>query len=232
MAVSGWQGVSIAECGEGLVMLDAARVAFVDPHPYIAAGAPYPDDVSPFMLRAGAADRVYRALDLLQQKHPGYGFLIFDGLRPLAVQRYMVDLTLADFAQRAGKDAAHLSDEDRARLMDEVLVFWSVPSDDPARPPLHSTGGAIDLTIIDARGAPLDMGTVFDHFGPEAATHYFAGKDDTVHANRMLLCDVMFAAGFTNYAQEWWHFDYGTPRWAFQTKAAEAIYGRVDLLTI
>ena len=182
------------------------------------------------MLREGVAARVYQARELLQQKHPGYSFLIFDGLRPVNVQQHMVDLTLAAFAAREGKEIATLSDEDRARLMNEVLVFWSVPSADPARPPLHSTGGAVDLTIIDESGVPLDMGTGFDHFGPESATRYFADRDQVLHTNRMLLCEVMFAAGFTNYANEWWHFDYGTPRWAFQTGAGAAIYGRVDLL--
>lgn len=217
-------------------MLDSARVVLADPHPYKAIGAVYAPGVSPYMLREGAARRLYEAQEELQKEHPGFCFLIWDALRPLNVQQQMVDLTLADFARREGKRADTLSPEYRERLMTETLKFWSVPTDDPKRPPLHSTGGAVDLTILDTNGAELDMGTIFDHCGDEAATDYFEVRDPAIHANRMLLKRVMHNAGFLNYANEWWHFGYGDQHSAMvqnqtlQNQQACAFYGRADLV--
>ena len=57
-------------------------------------------------------------------------------------------------------------------------------------------------------GRPLDMGTPWDHFGPESWPDY---QDLTAqqHANRLLLRSLMLQNGFKPYKQEWWHFTLG-----------------------
>jgi D-alanyl-D-alanine dipeptidase len=61
------------------------------------------------------------------------------------------------------------------------------------------------------------MCSEFDHFGPETATVFFenaSSKDALEYRhNRRLLFWAMAAAGFTNYREEWWHFDYGNQFW-------------------
>jgi D-alanyl-D-alanine dipeptidase len=67
------------------------------------------------------------------------------------------------------------------------------------------------------------MGTEFDHFGTKAATRYFEEKlersenlsIDEAEAldNRRLLYHIMTSQGFTNYLEEWWHFDFGDQFW-------------------
>ena len=44
--------------------------------------------------------------------------------------------------------------------------------------------------------------------------------------NRRLLYHVMVSAGFTNYPDEWWHFDYGNQNWALMSGRKAAVYGR------
>jgi len=64
----------------------------------------------------------------------------------------------------------------------------------------HSRGSTVDLTING-----LDMGTPFDFFDPRSHTD----SDEVTkeqHENRMRLKKVMEANGFTNYAEEWWHY--------------------------
>jgi D-alanyl-D-alanine dipeptidase len=80
------------------------------------------------------------------------------------------------------------------------------------------------------------MGTEFDHFGPEAATRYFEDKllkaetltieEYSCLQNRRLLFHVLAEVGFTNYHEEWWHFDYGNQFWGKIT-GKQAIYGPV-----
>lgn len=93
----------------------------------------------------------------------------------------------------------------------------------------HSRGSTVDLTLVpdgstipgpdalasvyDCR-APiderypdnsLDMGTGYDCFDPESHTDNIVVGVDALR-NRYLLRDIMEAAGFTNYDQEWWHY--------------------------
>jgi D-alanyl-D-alanine dipeptidase len=53
--------------------------------------------------------------------------------------------------------------------------------------------------------APLDMGTPWDHFGPESWPSY-PGVTPQQRANRLLLRQLMMAAGFKPLKEEWWHF--------------------------
>ena len=78
---------------------------------------------------------------------------------------------------------------------------------DPAKGSIHNRGGAVDITLVDKNGKELDMGTAFDHFGPEAA-HGFAGVSDQVKKNRALLKKVMKKYGFKSFDSEWWHYNF------------------------
>jgi len=69
----------------------------------------------------------------------------------------------------------------------------------------HTRGSTVDLTLVDADGAELDMGTQFDFFGPEANIHW-GGVTPVQAKNRITLATLMIDAGFEPYAPEWWHF--------------------------
>jgi D-alanyl-D-alanine dipeptidase len=69
----------------------------------------------------------------------------------------------------------------------------------------HSRGSTIDLTLAQADGHELDMGTLFDFFSPKSWTaDPSVGADP--HKNRMLLAAAMRRRGFRGYDKEWWHF--------------------------
>lgn len=76
---------------------------------------------------------------------------------------------------------------------------------DPRRGSPHSRGVAVDLTLIDERGAELEMGTPFDAFQPQS---HHAAADISIAAqrNRFLLLGLMTAAGWDFYRNEWWHY--------------------------
>jgi D-alanyl-D-alanine dipeptidase len=82
----------------------------------------------------------------------------------------------------------------------------------------HSRGSTVDLAIADPSkksivhpncGAPdgdtLDFGTGFDCFDPTSETTH-QPLSPAAAANRGMLLAAMRAAGFRNYAREWWHF--------------------------
>jgi len=78
---------------------------------------------------------------------------------------------------------------------------------DPNKGSMHNRGAAVDLTIVDAEGKELEMGTDFDFFGPRAY-HNYTELPDTVLANRRLLKSTMEKHQFRPTSTEWWHYSY------------------------
>jgi D-alanyl-D-alanine dipeptidase len=76
---------------------------------------------------------------------------------------------------------------------------------DPRRGSPHSRGAAVDLTLLDARGQPLEMGTPFDDF-TMASHHGSAAVSAEAQKNRFILLGLMTAAGWDFYRNEWWHY--------------------------
>ena len=95
--------------------------------------------------------------------------------------------------------------------------LWDkVPNPDYVTPPakgsMHSRGAAVDLTIVDADGKELDMGTPYDFFGRQAHTD-ITDLPQQVLANRRLLRETLAAVGFKGIRTEWWHFSYKGKDW-------------------
>ncbi len=213
-----YQSVPIDECGEPLVPLPLAEFAVVTPHPYMALGAPY-GDRSPYWVRQSVATALNQAQQDLQARYPGWQLQIFDAYRPLAVQQFMVDYTTQELAQQQGLDLTQVSDAEKQAVMAQVYQFWALPSSDPTTPPPHSTGAAIDLTLVDDTGKPIDMGSPIDEVSARSHPEHFQNQIDDqsqqIHQHRCLLQQVMGAAGFRQHPNEWWHFSLGDQMWAW-----------------
>ncbi len=207
-----YQQIPIRDCGEPLVAIPPERVALIQPHPYQQLGAPYAGR-SPFYLRQGVLASLLQAQATLAQRQPGWQIQVFDAYRPIAVQQFMVDYTLDQVIQSRGLTSEGLTPELRQELEAEVYQFWAVPSADPATPPPHSTGAAIDVTLVDGAGLPVDMGSAIDEISPRSYPNYFAdqtgGLERQYHQHRQLLAQVMAEAGFYRHPNEWWHFSQG-----------------------
>ncbi|MEY4134847.1 MAG: D-alanyl-D-alanine dipeptidase [Saprospiraceae bacterium] len=78
---------------------------------------------------------------------------------------------------------------------------------DPRKGSMHNRGSAIDLTLVDANGQELDMGTPYDFFGQEAYIDY-TNLPKKVLENRKTLQSAMIAKGFRTTRTEWWHFSF------------------------
>lgn len=79
---------------------------------------------------------------------------------------------------------------------------------DPNKGSMHNRGAAVDLTLIDEQGRPLDMGTPFDYFGREAY-HTYTELPDPIQKRRLLLKNTMERHGFRSIRTEWWHYSFG-----------------------
>ncbi len=230
-----YQKTPILECGEPLVPIPPQQFALFSPHPYEKLGAPY-GQTSPYYLRQSILTALIAAQVQLHQWCPGWRIQIFDAYRPVAVQQFMVDHTFAQVVQARNLNPDALCDEQRDAIWQEVYKIWAVPSPNPMTPPPHSTGAAVDITLVDAKGETVDMGSTIDELSPRSHPDYYANQPEKpYHNHRQLLCDVMYSAGFRRHPGEWWHFCLGDQMWAWlcnqenPTYPVTARYGRVPL---
>lgn len=176
-------------------------------------------------LREGAFRKLVSAAGYLPT---GHRIVLLDGWRSTRLQRGL----FFAYVERLRKKFPNAPDES---LRDMASKFVALPSCDPASPSPHLTGGAVDCTIADEDGMLLDMGSGFDEMSEHSATRWLedrieagenlSGQELRIRRNRRMLYTVMHRAGFTNYPEEWWHFDFGNQNWALLTKAANAFYG-------
>lgn len=162
-------------------------------------------------VRTEVYDRLLKAAGLLPC---GYRFRILDAWRPFALQHEIYEI----YSARIIRDF-HLEEKSRGEQEAVISGFVSDPVYDRECPPVHTTGGAVDLTIVDDTGEELDMGTGFDAFTDRTCTDYYEnGGDEKIRGNRRLLYHVMTSAGFVNLPSEWWHFDYGDRFWGYYSQ--------------
>jgi D-alanyl-D-alanine dipeptidase len=140
-------------------------------------------------LHKDAAAALERAVAWLAARKPEYKMMVLDALRPQRVQEQL-------WQALQGTD---------------LLGYIA----DPARGSIHSFGMALDVTLLDAGGRELDMGTGFDDLSershPALEAQLLARGELTGEhiANRQWLRDAMFQAGWQGINSEWWHFDCG-----------------------
>ena len=166
--------------------------------------------------RAGAAERLARAEKLLPA---GLRLLVVEAYRPPNLQREY-------FEGYRDELAALHPDYTAEQLRTAASRYVSPPELAP-----HTAGAAIDLTLCDAEGRELDMGTRMNANPEESGGRCYtdaAGLERHAVQNRAILVEAMHSAGFVNYPTEWWHFSYGDRYWALMSHRIEALYGPVE----
>ncbi|MFH1213015.1 MAG: M15 family metallopeptidase [Candidatus Neomarinimicrobiota bacterium] len=111
-------------------------------------------------------------------KNQGFQLIVYDGYRPLSVQKQMwVILPNPDFVA------------------------------DPSKGSRHNRGYAVDVSLLDLNGNPVLMPTEFDNFTEKARCDYQDLPAEAIR-HRRILEETMVRHGFIPMPSEWWHFDY------------------------
>jgi D-alanyl-D-alanine dipeptidase len=216
------EGITIRDSGEQLEEIATEGRIHVSPA-YAALG--FRTASNTILLRSQSAKALRDAAAALP---PGQTLVVWDGLRSLATQEEIA----ARFNQEL--KAQKMSDEQRVSLLHRyVAPLPKTKSDFETAPPAHSTGGAVDVTLGDLDGNPLDLGAGFDEFSDYAALDYFErvdhekSRDSECRDLRRILYWTMVNAGFAPYSWEFWHFEFGTRRSAAFKNLSFADYGPV-----
>jgi D-alanyl-D-alanine dipeptidase len=140
-------------------------------------------------LHRDAAEGLKESIAWLALQRAGVGLLVLDALRPQRVQEQLWE----------------------ALQGTDLLRYLA----NPVRGSIHSFGMAVDITLVDALGRELDMGTPFDDLSERshpALEDAMLARGELTAAqidNRKLLREAMHRGGFNGIHSEWWHFDYG-----------------------
>ncbi len=203
--------VEVRDCGDPLVsLLQFPNLLIDDSRRDVQRISP-----SIAFLRRSVITRLLEAQTYLPS---GVSLLIKEGHRPVDVQRAL-------YLSYRGRMAGANPGWSEERLKDEVSKYVASPEGIPP----HSTGGAVDLTLIDSDGNELNMGTRVnaDPATTRNATFTAAPNiDAAAQANRLFLVRAMTTARFVNYPTEWWHWSFGDQYWAFVSGHPFAIFGR------
>jgi D-alanyl-D-alanine dipeptidase len=169
--------------------------------------------------RSGLArESVAQMLKNAQEALPsGLHLQIIGVFRPFEIQKLMYEKAREELREQH----PHWDDEFLTRYLN---VFSAPPIWDT--PPPHTTGGAVDLLIVDDEGERLDFISPFE-MGWTSAPTMMPGLSGEARKNRDLLIEVLTNAGLTNFPGEWWHWSYGEPGWALRGGHEAALYGAV-----
>ena len=147
-------------------------------------------DTKKAYLQKDVAERLSAVQSYLKKLRPDLTLLVYDGTRPLSVQREMW------------------------KALDTIPVKERIKFvSNPTSGSIHNYGAAVDLTLAENNGTPLDMGAGYDDIRliayPSKEAYFLARGElnEQQINNRKLLRQVMRSQGFTNISTEWWHFN-------------------------
>lgn len=201
--------IPIQENGEPLVDLLKIQNLFVD----VSRNNVQKLSTSISMVRKTVADML---LDTQSRLPEGYKLMVKEGHRDIKTQAKI----FANYSDYLMKDNPALTKEELYREASKYVA-------PPEIVPPHSTGGAVDLTLMTPDGKEIDMGTRFnaDPLESDFSNYTDAEIPTEIREKRNILIHAMESVGFVNYPTEWWHWSYGDRYWAKMKGKSFAIYG-------
>lgn len=179
-----------------------------------------PNNTDYTKMRKSVYDKLVAAQALLPK---GLHFCLYEGYRSLQLQKMLFD-------NRYNKTKETHPDWTPHQIFIETIKLVSpvINEDGSDNIPPHSTGGAIDVYLLDDKGDPVDMGMhpkdwVDDGDGSLSRTDSLI-VSPLAQQHRKIMSEVLTKVGFVNYPTEYWHWSYGDRYWAYHEKQPHAIY--------
>jgi len=145
----------------------------------------------------------------------GRRIYIIEGWRAPLIQRRMYAAAWNRFAR--------LYPDRSPTALKRIVNRFTAPVNTRVPPP-HSTGGAMDITLTDMEGNPLDVRAPYAYRDPKGFAFAAPDLTDESRRNRDTLAEAMTATGITNYPAEFWHWSYGDQGWAYRGGHDFALY--------
>lgn len=153
----------------------------------------------------------------------GLRMLFQEGFRPIPVQYFVQKISVLKGLRKEYPTLSGIE------LREMVKMFASsVNGNMDTSPYPHSTGGALDLSLVDAETHErVDMGKWggLYHTAFPDALETLGPEFEKARRFRRLLFWLACEQGIATNPTEWWHLCYGDQMWAWITQAPHAVYG-------
>lgn len=143
----------------------------------------------PILVRQSVASMLVKAINLLPKD---ISLQIDGGYRSPSVQRFLWEYR----TKQLGIDKA------------KILV-----GNPDKGVPGHTTGGAIDVSLLDLNLGEINLSAPFEKYYDEQRL-YSKKISREAQKMRLILNKAMLNVGFAPHDNEYWHFSYGDERWA------------------
>lgn len=209
--------IPVQDNGEPLIDLKNQNVIAYGPSPEIPNNTDY----------TKMRKTVYEKIVAAQKNLPNnWKFCIYEAYRSLNLQQKLFEDRYA-LLQKLNPSWEH------EKIFTECtrLVSPVINLDGSRNVPPHSTGGAIDIYVVDTNGEVVEMGLkladwMHDIDGSISVTNSSKISTDA-QRNRDIMSKVLAEQGLINYQNEYWHWSYGDRYWAHYSKQNFAFYGSV-----
>lgn len=212
--------VDVLDNKEPMIDLRKQNVITYGPSPEM------PNNTDYTYIRKSVYEKLIQAQTLLPK---GLQFCLYEGYRSLQLQKMLFEHRY----EKIKKQYPHWLAND---IFTETtkLIAPVVNQDGSMNIPPHSTGGAVDLYLIDDAGQPIEMGIHPEDWmqDDDGFISLTASTLISIEAqqNRKIMSDVLSAVGFVNYPTEYWHWSYGDRYWAYHKNTSHAIYDSYTLI--
>lgn len=153
----------------------------------------------PLLVRQGVAQKLANIASKLPNK---YKLLAVSGYRDINTQQMLWNNWLA-------KNKLLYPDETKEQIYERTLKLVCDPS---KQVPPHSTGGAIDVFLLDNVNNKVTMYEPLTTYYEEPLL-YSDKISRLAQEQRILLNRLMLSEGFAPNPDEYWHFSYGHTSW-------------------
>ena len=204
-------------------------------------------------VREGVAKKLSKINEILDQL--GLELVILDGHRSPVTQNILYDSFKEKYFEKMGIGKDVITPENKEIIMSKrsyydgaakkfALDFCSSAENfdpkDPKTWTIHSTGGSIDVYMLDKRsGKIVDMGEgYFDNPSDVTLTNYYEKKENKTPKEvgymnvRRILYNVMRSEDFVNYGNECFHYSCYDQYWACvkrdEGNKVAALYGLIE----
>jgi zinc D-Ala-D-Ala dipeptidase len=201
--------IPIRECGEPLV--DIFEVC-----PNLLFDRPRFNYTRETLARESLARMLAEAQASLEKK--GYGLSIIETWRPPHIQKRM-------YMAMWGRIKEMHPDWSETQLRRNVNRL-TAPMHKHVPPP-HTTGGAVDLMLVNSKGLVVNLHAPYEPFTPKSFPFAAQGITDEARRYRDILAEALLSTGLTNYPSEYWHWSYGDQGWAYRGGHEFAIYDAI-----
>ena len=192
----------VRECGEPLGCLpEAAREAGVEI--VFASGKKIGMFDCVFWVRESLVDKLLRVGEAFLRR--GYVLRIEDAYRTPETQTRGAR---SEYVIRSVLEKVRWELDGRAPTAEFVLRRLAVWTATTLKFANHTSGSAVDVTVLHRDGATLDLGGTYPQLSHlTAMASPFVSPD--VRGNREMLCELFAEEGFLPYPFEFWHFSHG-----------------------